>query len=152
MADQQPTISISGGTFNAPVNLAPNQGNQPTTIIGTQYNYFGVDEALCQEIADLQQFIADLEAQHPNVQTESEANQIVKTQLSQVQTQNPDLWQKLRHQMGLLKQQLLNPERHIQAAKATVVEVTKAAYEKSLIVKAILTYLDKLSEDPKHGA
>lgn len=86
------------------------------------------------------------------MQTESEANQIVKTQLSQVQTQNPDLWQKLRHQMGLLKQQLLNPERHIQAAKATVVEVTKAAYEKSLIVKAILTYLDKLSEDPKHGA
>jgi len=54
--------------------------------------------------------------------------------------------------MELLKRQLLNPERHLQAAKATVVEVTKAAWEKSLIVKAVVTYIDKLSETPDKGA
>ncbi|MEC4813375.1 MAG: hypothetical protein SAK29_08905 [Scytonema sp. PMC 1069.18] len=53
--------------------------------------------------------------------------------------------------MLLLKRQLFNPARHLQAAKATLVEITKAAYEKSLIAKAIITYIDKLSEEPNHG-
>lgn len=34
----------------------------------------------------------------------------------------------------------------------TLVEVLKAVYEKSLIAKAIITYIDKLSEEPNHGA
>ena len=42
-------------------------------------------------------------------------------------------------------------ELHLQAAKATAVEVAKAAWEKSLIVKAIITYVDKLSETPDQG-
>ena len=48
---------------------------------------------------------------------------------------------------------LLNEyDRHLQATKATLIEVAKSAYEKSLIVQAIITYLDKLSEEPNHGA
>jgi len=42
-------------------------------------------------------------------------------------------------------------DRHLQAAKATLVEFTKAAYEKSLIAKALITYIDQLSEKPNHG-
>ncbi len=152
MAEQPSTISISGGTFNGPVNLASNQGHQPTTIIDTQNNYFGTDEALQKQITDLQTFITELEAQHPNIQTEEQANQLVQQQLDQIQTQSPDRWQKLRHQMGILKAQFFNPERHVQAFKATVVEVTKAKWEESLIVKAIVTYLDKFSETPDKGA
>ena len=110
-----------------------------------------MDDALSQEMADLQQFIATLETAHPQLQTEQEAEQVVTTTLAQVQTQQPGRWQTLRHQMGLLKRQVLNPERHLQAAKATVVEVTKAAWEKSLIVNYVITYLDKLSEDPNPG-
>ena len=49
-------------------------------------------------------------------------------------------------------QKLFNPERHAQAFKATIVEVTKAKWEESLIVKAIVTYLDKFSETPDRGA
>lgn len=49
------------------------------------------------------------------------------------------------------KNKLTHCDRHLQAAKATLVEVTKAAYEKSLIAKAIITYIDKLSEEPNHG-
>jgi predicted NACHT family NTPase len=149
---EQPNFTISGGTFNGPVNLASNQGSQPTTIIGTQNNYFNTDEALRQEIADLNQFISELDTKHPNIQTETEAEQILDDEILAVQTDNPTRWQSLRHQMSLLKRQLLNPERHLQAAKATLIEVTKTAYEKSLIVKAIITYIDKLSEEPNHGA
>jgi hypothetical protein len=151
MSDQ-PSVSISGGNFNGPVNFAPNYGPQPTTFIRTQNNYFGTDQDLLQQISDLQQFITELETQNPNLQTEAEANQVVQAKLTQVQQENSELWQKLSEQMRLLKHQLLNPERHLQAAKATLVEVTKAAWEKSLIVKAIVTYIDKLSETPDKGA
>ena len=46
----------------------------------------------------------------------------------------------------------LSPDRHIQALKATIVEVTKTKWEESLLVKAIVTYLDKFSETPDKGA
>ena len=54
--------------------------------------------------------------------------------------------------MQILKAQFFNPERHAQALKATVVEVTKAKWEESLIVKAIVTCLNKFSETPEKGA
>jgi len=122
--------------------------------VGTKniYNYFGADPALNQEISDLQQFIANLEATNPNLETEQEADQIVTTALDQVQTQEPTRWQKIRSQMGILKKQILNPERHLQAAKATGIEVAKHYAENSLIVKAVITYIDKLSETPNQGA
>lgn len=122
--------------------------------VGTKniYNYFGTDPALNQEIADLQQFVAGLENANPNLKTEQEADQVVTAALGQVQAQEPTRWQKIRHQMGILKKQVLNPERHLQAAKATAIEVAKDAVENSLIAKAIITYIDKLSETPDQGA
>lgn len=123
------------------------QGGQ----IGIQHNYFGTDPSLSEQITDLQQLIADLEIQHPNLAGEEAASMIVDNALTEIETQQPDLWKKLRQQTTILKQQLLNPERHLQAGKATLVEVTKAAWEKSLIVKAVITYLDKFSETPDKG-
>lgn len=121
--------------------------------VGTKnvHNYFGVDPALSQEIADLQQFITTIEADHPNLKTEQEANQTVTAALDQLQTQEPTRWQKLRQQMGILKRQLRNPERHLQAAKTTGIEVAKHYAENSLIVKAVITYLETLSETPDQG-
>jgi hypothetical protein len=99
----------------------------------------------------MQQLIVDLELQHPNPAGESVALSIVDNALTAIQIQQPDRWQKIRHQTTILKQQLLNPDRHLQASKATLVEVTKAAWEKSLIVKAFITYIDKFSETPDKG-
>jgi hypothetical protein len=143
----QPIFNIGqvGNINTGDVNI---QGDQ----VGFQYNYFGTDPALAEQIADLQQIIADLEVQHPNPESEAAALAIVDNALTTIQTQQPDLWQKIRRQTTILKQQLLNPERHLQASKATLVEVTKAAWEKSLIVKAVITYLDKFSETPDQGA
>jgi hypothetical protein len=138
-------IGQVGNINTGDVNI---QGDQ----IGIQHNYFGTDPALSEQIADLQQLIADLELQHPNPAEETAALAIVDNALTTMQTQQPDRWQKIRHQTTILKQQLLNPDRHLQASKATLVEVTKAAWEKSLIVKAVITYLDKFSETPDKGA
>jgi HEAT repeat protein len=158
MAEQQPSISISGGTFNGPVNLAPNQGHQPTTIIDTQINYttdpnlLQTIQNLLQQNTDLKNFITELETQNPHPQTEAEAEAARDKAIATLQNNNPNLWKTIRTQMRNLKHQLLNPDRHAQAAKATLVEVTKAYWEKSLIVKAIVTYIDKLSETPDQGA
>jgi HEAT repeat protein len=143
----QPIFNIGqvGNINTGEVNI---QGDQ----VGIQHNYFGADPALSAQITDLQQLIADLEIQHPNPAGEEAALAIVNNALTTIQTQQPDRWQKIRHQTTVLKQQLLNPERHLQASKATLVEVTKAAWEKSLIVKAVITYLDKFSETPDKGA
>jgi len=150
---QAPIININ---LKDSANLTFVHGDQNVDggNVGTKniYNYFGADPALNQEIYDLQQFIANLEATNPNLETEQEADQIVTTALNQVQTQEPTRWQKIRHQMGILKKQILNPERHLQAAKATAIEVAKDAVENSLIVKAVITYIDKLSETPDQGA
>jgi hypothetical protein len=125
---------------------------QVDTYIENQDSSEEISKALLEEIADLQQLIADLELQHPNPAEETAALEIVDNALTTMQTQQPDRWQKIRHQTTILKQQLLNPDRHLQASKATLVEVTKAAWEKSLIVKAVITYLDKFSETPDRGA
>jgi len=150
---QAPIININ---LKDSANLTFVQGDQNVDggNVGTKniYNYFGADPALNQEISDLQQFIANLEATNPNLETEQEADQIVTTALDQVQTQEPTRWQKIRSQMGILKKQILNPERHFQAAKATGIEVAKHYAENSLIVKAVITYIDKLSEPPDQGA
>ncbi len=122
--------------------------------VGTKnvYNSFGADDTLLQQITDLQQFITELETQHPHIQTLPEAEAARDQAITKIQATNPTRWQTIRHQMRLLKRQLLNPERHAQAAKATLIEVTKAAWENSLIAKAIITYIDKLSETPDQGA
>ncbi len=124
---------------------------QVDTYIENQAASETINTALLAEIADLQQFIADLEIQHPNLAEEEVAMAIVDNALTEIQTRQPDLWQKICYQTTILKQQLLNPERHLQASKATLVEVAKAACEKSLIVKAVITYLDKFSEAPDKG-
>jgi predicted NACHT family NTPase len=151
---EQPNIvnNISGGNFSGITNFTPNQGNQNYTTIETQNNYFETDDTLRQEIVELNQFIAELETKYPNVNTEAEAEKILDAEIVEVQTGNPTRWQTICRQWSLLKRQLFNPERHLQAAKATAVEVIKSACEKSLIAKAVITYLDKLSETPDLGA
>lgn len=142
------SINISGGNFPGINNFTPNQGSQSYAKIDTQNNFFDTDKTLAQDITDLKEFIADLETKHPHLQTPAEADAVIETEIIKVQSDNPTRWHILRHQMSLLKRQLLDPERHLQATKATLIEVVKGVSEKSLIVKAIITYLDKLSEEP----
>jgi HEAT repeat protein len=129
-----------------------NVGTKNVYNYATDPNLLQTIQNLLQQNTDLHNFITELETQSPNPQTEAEAEAARDQAITRLQTTNPNLWQTIRHQMRTPKRQILNPERHAQAAKATLVEVTKAYWEKSLIAKAIITYIDKLSETPDQGA
>jgi hypothetical protein len=53
--------------------------------------------------------------------------------------------------LAILRQQLINPERHAQAIKATLGEIAKHYLEETVLSKATITYFDKLSEEPNYG-
>ena len=131
------------GTFkadNAAVNLGGTvAGNQ----IGTQTQYIN-DPEVRGAIAELQTLLTQLQTQHPHVTSETQSLAIIDAEFTEIQ-------QSKTHRLATLRQQLLNPERHLQAIKATLGEVAKHYLEESVWAKASLTYLDKLSEEPNHG-
>jgi hypothetical protein len=94
-------------------------------------------------ISDIQTLIAQLQTQHPQV-TETQALAIIDIEFTEIQ-------QSKTHKLAILKQ-LLNPERHLQATKAALGEIAKHYLEESVWAKTIITYLDKFSEEPNHGA
>ncbi|MFQ4139062.1 hypothetical protein PGN35_022385 [Nodosilinea sp. PGN35] len=117
---------------------------QVDTYIETQHNY-ATDPSVQAAIADLQTLITQLQTQHPSVATEPEALAIIDAEFIEIQ-QSPT------HKLVTLRQQLLNPERHLQATKATLGEIAKHYLEESVWAKATITYLDTLSETPERGA
>jgi hypothetical protein len=125
---------------NAAINLGGTiEGDQ----VGTQ-NYAATDPEVQRAIADLQALLIQLQTQHPQVTTEMEALAIVDAEFTELK-QSPT------SKLATLRQQLLNPERHAQAIKATLGEVAKHYLEDSVWAKATLTYLDKISETPNQG-
>ena len=114
------------------------------TINGIQNTYESNPE-LASTIADLKTLITELQTKHPNITTETEALEIIDVEFTEI-TQNPS------HKFNKLSKQILNPERHFQAVKATIVEVAKKKLDQSLMATAIVTYLDKFSETPEQGA
>lgn len=136
--------SFKIGTFNAD-NAAVNLGG---TIhgdqIGTQNQYIN-DPELQSAIADLQTLLTQLQTQHPHVTSETEAIAIIDAEFTEIK-QSPT------NKLVTLRKQLRNPERHAQAIKATLGEIAKHYLEESVWAKAIITYLDKLSEIPDQGA
>ncbi|NJN21622.1 MAG: HEAT repeat domain-containing protein [Leptolyngbya sp. RL_3_1] len=141
MAEQpknQPTFNI-GSVGNLNTGDVTIQGDQ----IGIQQNYSTSPE-LQTAIADLQTILNDLNAQHPTVANETQALAIIDAEFTEIQRSD-------RSKLTVLRQQLLNPERHFQASKATVVEVVKHFLEESVWAKALITYLDTMSSKPKEG-
>jgi hypothetical protein len=103
------------------------------------------DPEIPAAIADLQTLIINLQTQHPTVTTETQALDIIDAEFTEIK-QNPN------YKLTTLRQQILNPERHLQAIKATAAEVAKHYLEESVWAKASITYIDKLSETPDPGA
>jgi hypothetical protein len=114
-------------------------------------NNYPTDPELKSAIADFRTILTNLQTQHTTVTTETQALEIIEAEIVTLQTTNPSRWQIIRPQISILKRQLLNPERHAQAIKATLGEIAKHYLEESVWAKALLTYLDKFSEEPNHG-
>jgi Ribonuclease G/E len=113
------------------------------TVIGIQ-NSYSTDLEVQEAVADLKTLLTQLQTQHPQITSEVEALAIIDVEFTKLQ-QSPT------SKLTILRQQLLNPERHAQALKAAVGEIAKHYLEESVLAKATLTYLDKLSETPDQG-
>lgn len=137
----QPTNDFSGSNFNAPVNFASNYGDQSVTRIDTQNNYAS-DPTSQQALADLKQLINSIQQNNPNVTTEAQATNIIDVEFGSIEKKQPG-------KLASLCKQILNPERHLKATKATLAEVAKHYLEESVIAKAAITYLDTMSADPE---
>ena len=96
-------------------------------------------------IVDLQTLFTQLQAQHPHITTQSQALPILDAEVT-------DIKQGKIPRFAALGKQLLNPERHLQALRAALGEIAKHYLEDSVWAKTTITYLDKLSEEPNHGA
>jgi hypothetical protein len=132
---------FSGANFYAPVNF----GDNPTGDFIKTQNNFHADAEVQNAVSDLKILLTQLQDQHPSVNTESEALTIIDAEFTEVRASR-------NHKLVTLQKQLLNPERHLQACKAAAGEVAKHYLEDSVWAKAIITYIDKLSEEPGYGA
>lgn len=113
-------------------------------------NNYPKDEALKQQIPEVRQLVHQLQQTHQPT-TEVQAAEIIDVEFREIQKTNPTRWQTIRKQLQLLKRQLLNPESHLKATKATLAEISKHYLEDSLMAKATITYLDTLSAETDQG-
>lgn len=113
-------------------------------------NNYPKDEALKQQIPEVRQLVHQLQQTHQPT-TEVQAAEIIDIEFREIQKTNPTRWQTIRKQLQLLKRQLLNPESHLKATKATLAEISKHYLEDSLMAKATITYLDTLSAETDQG-
>jgi hypothetical protein len=134
----QPTFNI-GSVGNINTGDITIQGDQ----VGIQYNYATSPE-LQALVAELNSTIVDLQTHNPTAATESQALAIIDAEFTEIQ-------QGRASRLAILRQQLLNPERHFQASKATLVEALKHFLEESVWAKALITYIDTLSTTPEEG-
>lgn len=139
---------------------AENYYEKPERVVNTGKYYekgthnhnhnYANDETLKQQIIELRQFVHQLQQTHQPTD-ESQAIEIIDVEVREIQKTNPTRWQKIQSQLQLLKHQLLNPESHFQATKATLAEVAKHYLEESVVSKAVITYIDTLSADSEKG-
>lgn len=108
-------------------------------------NNYQADPEIKATISEIQTLLIQLQTQHPHVTTETQALTIIDAEFTEIQHSKT-------HPLATLRQQLLNPERHLQAIKATLAEIAKHYLEESIWAKATITYFDKLSETPDCGA
>lgn len=109
-------------------------------------NNYSTDENSRRQITELRQLVNQLQQTHQPT-TEDEAIEVLDVEFHEIQKANLNRWQKLQHQLHLLKRQLLNPKQQLTAGKATLSEIAKHYLEDSVVAKALITYLDTLSAD-----
>ncbi len=134
----QPTFHI-GQVGNLNTGDVTIHGDQ----VGIQHNY-AMSQELNAALQDLKSSLAALQKQHPAITTEVQAYDIIDAEITSPTTPTAN-------KLATLRKQLLNPERHLKASKATLAEVTKHYLEESVWATAFITYLDTMSADPGNG-
>lgn len=125
---EQSHPNFSGATFNAPVNFAPNYGNQAQNlnIQNTEQNFEVV-------LTDFKQFINDLQVQYPSVNTPEAATQMITVQAKQLP--QPRL------------QNFMNLKRLWNGSKKAGLKVGEHFAESNVWGKGAIAFLEGVSED-----
>jgi predicted NACHT family NTPase len=125
---EQPKPDFSGATFNAPVNFAPNYGNQAQNlnIQNTEQNFEVV-------LTDFKQFVTDLQTQHPDIDTLETATRTITVQANQLP--QPRL------------QNFFNLKRLWNGSKKAGLKVGEHFVESNVWGKGAIAFLEGVSED-----
>jgi hypothetical protein len=108
------------------------------------------EQELKEQVAELRQLVRQLQHDHQPT-TEDTAMKVIDAEFDEIEKTNPSRWQVIQEQLKLLKRQALNPERHLNATKEALSEVAKHYLEESVVAKALITYLNTMSDDPTQG-
>ena len=122
----------------------------PTIIEGDQFvdgdnvgtkNIYGeseIDETLKQQIAELQQIIAELETAHPDITTEPQASAIISNKFKDLQTKRSPQWENI-----------LKFKRLYNGGKKATLKLGEHFAQENPWGKAIVAFLEGISEDLK---
>jgi predicted NACHT family NTPase len=125
---EQSHPNFSGATFNAPVNFAPNYGNQAQTL-----NVQNTEQNFEVALTDFKQFINDLQIQHPNVNTPQAATQTIIVQAKKLE--QPRL------------QNFMSLKRLWNGSKKAGLKVGEHFAESNVWGKGAIAFLEGVSED-----
>jgi predicted NACHT family NTPase len=125
---EQSNPDLSGATFNAPVNFAPNYGNQAQNlnIQNTEQNFEVI-------LTDFKQFVTDLQTQHPDIDTLETATQTITVQANQLPQSR--------------LQNFLNLKRLWNGSKKAGLKVGEHFAESNVWGKGAIAFLEGVSED-----
>lgn len=125
---EQSSPNFEGATFNAPVNLAPNYGNQAQyqSIQNTEQHF----DIL---LSDFKQFVGNLQAQHPGINTPETAAQTIESEVRQLP--KPRL------------QNFLSLKRLWNGGKKAGFELGEHFVESNVWGKGALAFLEGISEE-----
>lgn len=134
-------------------NSTTNEKLNPTHI--TQKDLYNrideyMDQKFREQMAEFRELAIQIQHDHQPT-TEDAALTVIKAEFNGIEKTNPSLWQVIKKQLKLLKRQALNPERHLNATKEALFEVAKHYFEESVFAKALITYLNTMSDDPAEG-
>lgn len=128
LMNDQSNLNFSGATFNAPVNLAPNYGNQAQNL-----SIYNTEQKFELYLADFNQFVTDLKIRYPNVNTSEAATQTISSQAK--------LLPKPRWQNFLNLKHLSN------GAKKAGLKVGEHFAEDNVWGKGAIAFLEGMSEE-----
>ena len=125
---EQSNPNLSGATFNAPVNFAPNYGIQAQNL-----NMQNTEQHFEVVLTDFKQFVTDLQTQYPNVNTPETATQTITVQAKQLPQAR--------------SQNFLNLKRLWNGSKKAGLKVGEHFAENNVWGKGAIAFLEGVSED-----
>ncbi|MDJ0800103.1 MAG: hypothetical protein QNJ51_25405 [Calothrix sp. MO_167.B12] len=129
------------GKYNIKAEVVQITENNWGEIIGKKINkQYANDPDFTKAVTEIMEILRDLQQNHPTA-TETEAEDIIEAEFTEIRTNQPNRWKNFQRQ-------ILNPERWLNGGKAAVSEVAKHYVEGNVFYKAGISFFDGFSANP----